>query len=118
MLVLKSGEIVRRTGISRNTVRKYLQSIENNNIPSELQLTHKVYCSDVYEHDLQRYTQLQLYFNQSASELSKTGVIDQASGEQLPAKYLLPYFLKVDYFFVRRFTHCKRHRLLIVLTAC
>jgi transposase len=71
-------EMVRRSGISRNSVRKYLSLLENDQHPlTSKELADKAYSNDVLEHDAQRLQDLIQHFSQASSELGKTGVTRQ-----------------------------------------
>lgn len=76
-------EISRRTGMSRNSVRKYLallidQSNEDaGSALSNKEIADKIYKNDQLSHDALRLEQLSKYFSISESELSKTGVTRQ-----------------------------------------
>ena len=76
-------EIARRTGISRNSVRKYLALLsatpgdENSKEFSNAELADKAYSKDLLEHDAVRLEQLGQHFSNCQSELSKTGVTRQ-----------------------------------------
>jgi transposase len=72
-------EIARRTGISRNSVRKYLAmlkpaSAEDGRELSNGDLANRAYNNDQMEHDALRLEQLTLHFAACGSELLKTGV--------------------------------------------
>lgn len=75
-------EIARRTGISRNSVRKYLALLSVDN-PSETgefsnkQLADKAYKNDLLQANVLRHEQLLLHFQDAQTELSKTGVTRQ-----------------------------------------
>ncbi|HET7116408.1 MAG TPA: IS21 family transposase [Hanamia sp.] len=75
-------EIARRTGISRNSVRKYLSLLEKDEADSNGELTNKelaekAYSSDEAEHNAERLQQLISYLKETETELSKTGVTRQ-----------------------------------------
>ena len=76
-------EIARRTGISRNSVRKYLSilpaitSDENSQALSNKDLADKAYNNDQLEHDAVRLQELSQHFAGCQAELSKTGVTRQ-----------------------------------------
>ncbi|MEJ7625591.1 MAG: IS21 family transposase [Ferruginibacter sp.] len=75
-------EIARRSGISRNSVRKYLAllSVTPSDVNIELsngELADKAYNNDLLEHDAVRLQQLSQHFLNCQSELSKTGVTRQ-----------------------------------------
>lgn len=76
-------EIAHRTGISRNSVRKYLAlldvraSDEQSGEFSNGDLANKAYNNDQLEHDAVRLEQRSQHFAACGSELSKTGVTRQ-----------------------------------------
>ena len=75
-------EIARRTGLSRNSVRKYLLLLQGNiNVPDEelsnKALADKAYSSDGTEHNVERLQQLLQHFKNVQTELNKTGVTRQ-----------------------------------------
>ena len=71
-------EIARRTGISRNSVRKYLVLLDKAGEElSNKDLADSAYNNDLLEHDAQRFEQLNRQFSSCAPELSKTGVTRQ-----------------------------------------
>lgn len=75
-------EIARRTGISRNSVRKYLSLLKKDETDSNEDLTNKqlagkAYNSDDAEHNAERLQQLTSYLKETEHELSKTGVTRQ-----------------------------------------
>lgn len=74
-------EIARRTGLSRNSVRKYLLLLKADSGSSESlsnkALADKVYSSDIIEHNAERLEQLFKHFNNAHNELKKTGVTRQ-----------------------------------------
>jgi transposase len=71
-------EIARRIGISRNSVRKYLQLLEKDtdNLTSK-ELADKAYNNEVLERGALRLQTLHLHFAYASLELSKTGVTRQ-----------------------------------------
>jgi len=73
--------IVRNTGISRPTVKKYLARINsapNDTLATETgQLTPDIYFSDVTSHRGQRYTTLSEHFVYAEEQLKRTGVTRQ-----------------------------------------
>ena len=76
-------EIARRTGISRNSVRKYLvllakddTSAENDD-PDSKTLADRAYGNDSMVHDAHRLQQLITHFQYAQGELGKTGVTRQ-----------------------------------------
>ena len=74
-------EITRRTGLSRNSVRKYLLLLnadtDSSEVLSNKALADKAYSSDVIEHNTERLHQLLKHFNNASTELKKTGVTRQ-----------------------------------------
>lgn len=74
-------EIARRTGISRNSVRKYLLLLKADGDSAELlsnrALADKAYSSDVIEHNTDRLHQLLKHFKDAPTELKRTGVTRQ-----------------------------------------
>ena len=75
-------EIARRTGISRNSVRKYLLLLKKDKTTSNQELTNKelaakAYSSDEAERNAERLQQLISYLKETEPELSKTGVTRQ-----------------------------------------
>ena len=71
-------EIARRIGISRNSVRKYLQLLKSDcdNLSGK-ELADKAYNNEVLENNTQRLQQLHHHFAYATLELSKTGVTRQ-----------------------------------------
>ncbi len=71
-------EIARRIGISRNSVRKYLQLLKSdtNNLSGK-ELANKAYNNEVLEKNTLRLQQLHYHFAYATLELSKTGVTRQ-----------------------------------------
>ncbi len=74
-------EMARRTGISRNSVRKYLSVLAASD-SVEASVDDKViaataYGNDSLAHDAQRLQQLVIHFQYAQSELTKTGVTRQ-----------------------------------------
>ena len=71
-------EIARRTGISRNSVRKYLSQFDGDtNHLSNKELADKAYNNEQLESGTQRKLQLFAHFKYAESELGKTGVTRQ-----------------------------------------
>lgn len=75
-------EMARRTGISRNSVRKYLSvlataSPDSQQEPDNKTLADKAYGNDSVAHDASRLQQLIDHFGRTQGELSKTGVTRQ-----------------------------------------
>ena len=75
-------EMVRRTGISRNSVRKYLSllasmSLGTEDEPDNKTLVDKAYGNDSVAHDSHRLQQLMVHFQYARGELGKTGVTRQ-----------------------------------------
>ncbi len=71
-------EIARRIGISRNSVRKYLQLLNTGteNLSGK-ELADKAYNNEVLEKNTQRLQQLHYHFAYATLELPKTGVTRQ-----------------------------------------
>ena len=72
-------EIARRTGMSRNSVRKYLALLDLNEADTDEPLSNKAiadkaYHNDQLEHDADRLQQLFIHFAYAEAELAKTGV--------------------------------------------
>ena len=75
-------EMARRTGISRNSVRKYLSllipgSSDGQEVPDNKTLADKAYGNDSTAHDVTRLQQLIDHFGYAQGELGKTGVTRQ-----------------------------------------
>ena len=71
-------EIARRTGISRNSVRKYLSQLDGDtNHLSNKELADKAYNNEQLESGTQRKLHLFDHFKYAESELGKTGVTRQ-----------------------------------------
>jgi transposase len=70
-------EIARRTGISRNSVRKYLSRLQPEEHTSDGELAAKAYDNDLLALDAERVRQLTIHFTNAENELSKTGVTRQ-----------------------------------------
>ncbi|MFT4092719.1 MAG: IS21 family transposase [Niabella sp.] len=70
-------EIVRRTGISRNSVRKYIARLGTMDAAADNDLALNAYGSDLAELDAERLRQLTLHLTSASTELSKTGVTRQ-----------------------------------------
>src|SRR5690606_38652798 len=75
-------EMARRTGISRNSVRKYLSllattSSDSEEEPDTKKLADKAYGNDSIAHDAYRLQQLIDHFRYAQRELCKTGVTRQ-----------------------------------------
>ena len=70
-------EIARRTGMSRNSVRKYLSQLDgvtDTDDFSTKQLADKAYNNEQLESNTERKLKLFEHFTYAESELSKTGV--------------------------------------------
>lgn len=68
-------EIARRTGVSRNSVRKYLSQLDGDTDRlSNKELADKAYNNEVLEGNIQRKLQLFDHFKYAESELLRTGV--------------------------------------------
>lgn len=76
-------EMARRVGISRNTVRKYLESIKKadpvnlENERTDQTLAGIAYNNDSLAHDMERLKQLTIHLQYAREELKKTGVTRQ-----------------------------------------
>ncbi|HEU4608881.1 MAG TPA: IS21 family transposase [Chitinophagaceae bacterium] len=74
-------EMARRTGISRNSVRKYLALIgtaeDQPELPDHKTLADRAYGSDTVVHDANRFQELIDHFGYAQGELGKTGVTRQ-----------------------------------------
>ena len=70
-------EIARRTGISRNSVRKYLSRLQPEEPTSDGELAVKAYDNDLLALDAERVRQLTIHFTNAENKLSKTGVTRQ-----------------------------------------
>lgn len=75
-------EMARRLGISRNSVRKYLSLLSNNDSKEQTDLDNttiaeRAYQNDSMAHDAQRLEQLILHFKYAEHELGKIGVTRQ-----------------------------------------
>lgn len=103
LLQLKSDgtgirEMARRLGISRNSVRKYLSLLADQDgdrvMPGELAC--RAYSNDAIAHDAQRQQQLITHFQYAAAELGKTGVTRQLLWqeyiEQHPDGYVYSHY--------------------------
>ncbi len=86
-------EIARRTGISRNSVRKYLALLDapaeelTNKELTNKELADKAYNNDLLELNVQKHQLLFQHFESVQSELSRTGVTRQL----LWKEYLIEY---------------------------
>lgn len=68
-------EIARRTGISRNSVRKYLLQLDGATVElTNKELADKAYDNEALQSNTQRRLQLFAHFKYAESELRKTGV--------------------------------------------
>lgn len=68
-------EMARRTGMSRNSVRKYLSHLDaDSDHLSNKELADKAYNNEQLESNIQRKLQLLEHFKYAESELAKTGV--------------------------------------------
>ncbi|QEH43183.1 helix-turn-helix domain-containing protein [Chitinophaga sp. XS-30] len=76
-------EIARRTGISRNSVRKYVALLAKDDTsaesddPDSKTLADRAYGNDSMAHDAHRLQQLVTHFQYAQGELGKTGVTRQ-----------------------------------------
>lgn len=83
-------EIARRTGLSRNSVKKYLLLLKadsSNEQISDKALADKAYSSDLAEHNAERLHQLLKHFKDGHSELNKTGVTRQLLWQEYQLQY-------------------------------
>lgn len=80
-------EIVRRTGISRNSVRKYLNRLKLVEHSADKDLASCAYNSDIAELEAERLALLTAHFKASSSELSKTGVTRQLLWQEYLAEH-------------------------------
>ena len=85
-------EMARRTGISRNSVRKYLSllattSSDSQQQPDDKTLAAKAYSSDSIAHDACRLQQLIDHFAYAQGELGKTGVTRQLLWQEYIAQH-------------------------------
>ena len=70
-------EIVRRVGISRNSVRKYLSLLSDCRGLDDVELASKAYSNDILELEAERLRQVTNHFSTAGAELNKTGVTRQ-----------------------------------------
>jgi hypothetical protein len=75
-------EMVRRLGISRNNVRKYLSLLTSDSSdaqdnPDDKTLAEKAYRNDSMVHDMHRLEQLVVHSKYAQGELGKVGVTRQ-----------------------------------------
>ena len=77
-------EIARRTGASRNSVRKYLLLLntQGNNPSNDREIADKAYNNDAIQHDADRMKQLLVHFADNATQLSRTGVTRELLWEE------------------------------------
>lgn len=80
-------EIVRRTGISRNSVRKYLNRLKLAEHSADKDLTSCAYSSDITELEAERLARLTAHFKATSSDLSKTGVTRQLLWQEYLAEH-------------------------------
>lgn len=85
-------EIAKRTGVSRNSVRKYLSILAKDKSSRNEELTNKeladkAYSSDEAEHNAERLQQLISYLKETETELSKTGVTRQLLWKEYLQRY-------------------------------
>jgi transposase len=82
-------EIARRVGISRNSVRKYLQRIDNDEIEQSdnKQLAEAAYTSEVFKRDTRRQEQLIKHLHFAKTELTGTGVTRQLLWQEYINEY-------------------------------
>lgn len=82
-------EMARRLGISRNSVRKYLSLLgeENSEHLTPAELAGKAYSNDAMAHDIQRRQELVAHFQYAETELAKTGVTRQLLWQEYIEKH-------------------------------
>ena len=82
-------EITKRLGISRNSVRKYLELIEGEGIDpgNNKQIAEAAYCSEQFKRDRLRQDQLSKHLQTAQKELAKTGVTRQLLLQEYIAEY-------------------------------
>jgi transposase len=82
-------EISRRIGISRNTIKKYLATLNNSSeeIPDDKSLAVHAYNNEKIVSDTQRLQQLTLHFEYAQTELGKTGVTKQLLWKEYMEQY-------------------------------
>lgn len=85
-------EMSRRTGISRNSVRKYLSllaagSSQQEQTGDDKTLADKAYGNDSLAHDAERLQQLINHFGYAQGELAKTGVTRQLLWQEYTQQY-------------------------------
>jgi transposase len=82
-------EIVRRTGVSRNSVRKYLSRLKETETGSDSSLAAAAYSdsNDLLALDAERLRQLTVHFSAAGSELSHTGVTRQLLWQEYQAQH-------------------------------
>lgn len=80
-------EIVRRTGISRNSVRKYISRLGEVDAATDDNLALNAYGNDLPELDAERLRQLTVHFASTSAELSKTGVTRQLLWQEYLAEH-------------------------------
>ncbi len=93
-------EMARRTGISRNSVRKYLQMLakvpDGSEDRTDKAIADCAYGSDSLVHDYERLQQLFTHFGYARTELTRTGVTRQLHWqeyiEQHPDGYVYSHF--------------------------
>jgi transposase len=102
-------EISKRTGISRNSVRKYLSLLldksdeETKSALSNKAIADKIYNNDQLTHDALRLEQLSNFFSTIESELSKTGVTRQLLWQEYVSQH------PDGYSYSRYCFHLKQH---------
>lgn len=86
-------EISRRLGISRNSVRKYLERLDNDGIEHDnnKQIAEAAYCGDAFKRDTLRQEQLQKHLLIAKKDLSKTGVTRQLLWQEYITEYPAGY---------------------------
>ena len=80
-------EIVRRTGISRNSVRKYLNRLKAINTGADKDLVSCAYGSDIAELEAERLARLTTHVEATSTELAKTGVTRQLLWQEYLAEH-------------------------------
>jgi transposase len=82
-------EIARRLGISRNSVRKYLERLDCDGIEhsNNKQLAEAAYCTETFKRETLRQEQLQKHLHIAKNELSKTGVTRQLLWQEYISEY-------------------------------
>lgn len=105
-------EISRRTGVSRNSVKKYLSRLEEKSpeVPAELsnkQLADAAYDNDVLTLKTQRQEALRKHFEYAAAEIHKTGVTRQHLWLEYLADHPDGYNYSRYCFYFKEYQNCK-----------